>query len=94
MYCSGIRDFFGGIDAESFGYVDFEGVTHSELSMTVDLLRQRLKSVPEVVSLLDSFGGDGGDSDNSYQDEDDGHAANSRGHHSKAKTRYLYTHVQ
>lgn len=53
------------MDEESFNYVDFEGVTHSELSMTVDLLSQRLKSVPEVVSLLDSFGGDGGDSDNS-----------------------------
>ena len=64
--------------------MDFEGVTHSELSMTVDLLKQR---VAEVVSLLDSFGGDGGDSDNSYQDEDDGHAANSRGRHSKAKSR-------
>ena len=91
MYCSGIRDFFDGMDAQSFDYVDFEGVTHSELSMTVDLLKQR---VPEVVSLLDSFGGDNGDSDNSYQDEDDGHAANSRGRRSKAKSRYLYTHVQ
>ena len=90
MYCSGIRDFFDGMDAESFDYVDFEGVTHSELSMTVDLLKQR---VPEVVSLLDSFE-DNGDSDNSYQDEDDGHAANSRGRRSKAKSRYLYTHVQ
>ena len=82
------------MDEESFSYVDFEGVTHSELSMTVDLLSQRLKSFPEVVSLLASFGGDGGDSDNSYEDEDDGYAANSRGHHSKAKTRYLYTHVR
>ena len=78
------------MDGESFDYVDFEGVTHSELSMTVDLLKQR---VPEVVSLLDSFE-DNGDSDNSYQDEDDGHAANSRGRRSKAKSRYLYTHVQ
>ena len=82
------------MDAESLNYMDFEGVTHSELSMTVDLFKQRFKSVPQVVSLLDSFGGDGGDSDNSYQDEEDCHAANSRGRHSKAKTRYLYSNVQ
>ena len=59
------------MDAESLNYMDFEGVTHSELSMTVDLFKQRFKSVPQVVSLLDSFGGDGGDSDNSYQEEED-----------------------
>ena len=93
-YCSGIRDFFGDMDAEAFEYVDFEGVLGSELLLTVDLFKQRFKSVPEVVSLLESFGGDGGDSDTSYEDEEDCHAGNSRGRHSKAKSRYLYPHVQ
>ena len=91
----GILDFFGVMDEESFEYVDFEGVTDSELSLTVDLMRQRLIAFPEVVSELDCFGGNGGDSDGSYNDdEDDGYAAHSRRHHFKGKTRYLYTYVQ
>ena len=69
-------------------------MTDSELSLTVDLMAQRLKAFPEVVSALVCFGGNGGDRDDSYEDEYEGHAANSRGHHSKGKARYLYTYVQ
>ena len=92
----GILDFFVDVDGETFEYVDFNGVTDSELSLTAELLGERLKLVPEVVSALDCFGGNGGDSDDAYEDEDGGHAANSSGHHqSKGKARYLlYTYVQ
>ena len=69
-------------------------MTDSKLSLTVDLMAQRLKAFPEVVSALVCFGGNGGDSDDSYEDGYESHAANSRGHHSKGKTRYLYTYVQ
>ena len=68
-------------------------MTYSELSLTVDLMAQRLKAFPEVVSALVCFGGNGGDSDDSYEDEYEGHAANSRGHLSKGKTRYLSVYI-